>query len=75
MYLKIKAPYSWRNSYIIQNHLVLLRDTIIVKGDDDPIWFNQLKNSNVYENPGLGQESIYYDDSSSGTILIHERQL
>lgn len=75
MYLKIKAPNSWRNAYIIQNHLVLLNDTIIIKGDEDPIWFNQPKNSRVYENPRLWQGSIYYDDSSSGTLLIHERQL
>ena len=75
VYLKIKAPYSWRNAYIIKNHLVLLKDTMVVKGNQDPDWFNQPKNSNVYEKPGFWQGSVYFDDTLSGTLLIHEVQL
>jgi hypothetical protein len=75
MYLKLQAPTSWRTEFIKQNHLVYLKDTSIAPEPDIPDWFRPTNKYRVYLPSGFNQGSVYYEDTATGIMYLHEVQL
>jgi hypothetical protein len=75
MYLKLQAPELWRRNFIKQNHLVYLKDTSLAPDPDVPDWFRPTNKDKVYVPSGFNQGSVYYEDTVTGTMFLHEVQL
>lgn len=74
MYLEINAPAEWRAAYIKQNNLM---ETQTNPGfpQDAPAWFKPGKKFRTLVRAGSGGESVYYEDTLKGMMLIYETQL
>jgi hypothetical protein len=75
LYLELKAPLTWRNEFIKQNNLIILKDTTLAPDPDIPEWFKTSKKFNLYVPKGFNQGSSYYEDTLSGTMFLHDVQL
>jgi len=76
MYLEIEAPRKWRSEFISQNHLVQIKTSDMPPPDPDiPDWFKPDDRFKIWIPPGMNQGSIYFEDSSSNRMFLHEVQL
>ena len=75
VYLEIKAPKTWREEFVKQNHLNSLNDTAQIIDENKPDWFKPTSRCKIYEPSQFNQGSIYYEDTVAGVIFLHEVQL
>jgi len=76
MYLEIEASAKWRSDFISQNHLVQIWiSEIPPPGPDVPEWFKPDDRFKIWTTPGMNQGSIYFEDSLSNRMFLHEVQL
>ena len=74
MYLELIALPLWRSEFIKQNNLVENKEESNIPADA-PNWFKPGKKFRALVHSGFSQGSIYFEDTTTGKMFIHEIQL
>jgi hypothetical protein len=72
VYLELIASVNWKNQFIKQNHLTSAQNVELPS--HAPAWFKLGKLYKLWKHPG-DENSVYFEDLSTGHFFIYEQQL